>query len=122
MDTVRINKLELMKKVKENRKEHKEIFDEAMAGYKDAMTKHLNAMLEDVQAGKLIDHRIPLTQPVDHTKEYDTILTMLEMSVDKDVELTSHNFRQYVMDDWDWKDNFLHSNVRYSAKAAAMSR
>jgi hypothetical protein len=39
------------------------------------------------------------------------------MSTDTVVELSEQEFRQYVMDDWSWKHNFLASNAMYSAAA-----
>ncbi len=53
---------------------------------------------------------------MDMTKEYDRVIKMLEMSVDTQIELSSSEFQNYVMDDWAWSDNAKLSNSTYTAK------
>ena len=38
---------------------------------------------------------------------------MLEMSVDDVVEIHDNEFRQFVLDDWDWQRNWKLSNLKY---------
>lgn len=45
--------------------------------------------------------------PEDHTDEYDKAIGMLEMSVDDTVLITHDEYRQYVLDEWFWKDRNL---------------
>jgi hypothetical protein len=38
---------------------------------------------------------------------------MMEWSQDDTVALTQSQFKQYVQDDWGWKDQWLTSNTAY---------
>lgn len=55
-----------------------------------------------------------LQVPQNHAKDYDQVIAMLEMCVDDELSIRSDEFACYVMDDWDWKEDFLHTNKRYS--------
>jgi hypothetical protein len=122
MKTVKVRKEEALAILKRNRAEHREIFEEAVEGYRKAVTAHLEHMLADIKAGKRIEHQIRLAQPTDQTKEYDRAIKMLEMSVDDEIELDERSFANFIMDDWSWMDQFLLSNTRYSPKAAQLSK
>jgi hypothetical protein len=121
MKTVRLRKSELLEKLGANRDKHKEIFLEALDGYKKAIIDALESRLADAKAGKRIDTYINLEQPIDQTKEYDRVITMLVMSLDDEIELDERQFAQYVMDDWSWKSQFLATNSVYSSTAATLS-
>ena len=122
MQRVRLKKDKLLDKVRANRSEHREIFEEALEGYRKEVVRLLEERLADAKQGKRFDHFIALVEPMDQTKEYDRIITMLEMSADEYVELSQSEFAQYVMDDWGWMDQFINSNASYSAKAAQRMR
>lgn len=115
--TVRVNKDEVIKKMKENRDKHHSIFLEALEGYHKEFVKRLESTLEDAKKKKKFTHFWSINQPEDHTDEYDGIIEMLEMSLDGEVVLTQAEFRMYMMDDWGWKNNFLQTNSVYSASA-----
>ena len=73
-------------------------------------------MLEEARAGKRIRRAVQLIEPTDQTKEYDAAIAMLQMSVDDVINLEEHDFRNYVLDQWNWKQAWTASNIGYSAK------
>ena len=111
---------DLQATIKSNREKHREIFLEAQTGYRKAMIAELDARLKEARNGGKISRINFLTEPEDHTRDYDRILTMLEMCSESHVELDEDEFAQYVMDDWRWKRQFLLSNSAYSTTATAM--
>jgi hypothetical protein len=119
MTKVRLNKSELLAIIKKNRAEHRDIFTEALEGYKQKMLALLNEMIDEIKKGKRVEHMIRLVQPTDQTKEYDRAIRMLEMSVDDIVELDEETFANLVLDDWSWSHQFYNSNAQYSMKAAS---
>lgn len=121
METVKVKKSELLQKLKHNRAEHRAIFNEASAEFRKQVIKVLDERLADAREGKRIMLRINLTQPMDQTEEYDQAIAMCEMSVDDEIELSYDNFRNYVLDKWRWREQFIASNSEYSAKARAMT-
>ena len=120
MQTVKVKKADLLRILKKNRAEHRSIFEEASEAFRKEVIKVLDKRLADAKADKRIRLRIDMTQPMDQTSEYDQAIAMCEMSVDDEIELSHEDFRNYVLDKWNWRDQFIASNRNYSAKAAAM--
>jgi hypothetical protein len=116
-----VRRLDLLVTLSQNREAHKKIFEEALGGYKKEMIRLLCKMLKDVRKGKRVHHMINLPIPQNMTDQYDTVMKMLEMGTQDEVKLSSSDFRCFVEDKWDWKQNFLLSNARYSNTAQIMS-
>jgi hypothetical protein len=114
METVKIKRGELLAILKTNRETHRAIFLEALEGYRKMAIEELGVMLSDAKAGRKIRRAVSLIEPMDQTKDYDRAIRMMELEVREEVELTPAEFAQYVMDDWRWKDQFIHSNITYS--------
>ena len=74
-------------------------------------------MIDRLRKGTLESHYISLPTPEDHTDDYDQILLMLEMEINETVTIDYRTFRQYVMDEWDWKASFNTTNTFYAAQA-----
>jgi hypothetical protein len=113
MQKVTVKRDQLLAKVKENRKAHREVFEISLKGYRKAVVEHLEKLLDDAKEGKRIEHNVRMPVPQDQTPEYDQAIAMLEMSVDKEIELTAQEFACYVMDRWHWKKQFTASNKGY---------
>ena len=116
MQEVKVKKVELLKKLQENRKAHKETFDKACEGYRQEVIEKLDLALADAKKGKKINSYLRFEEPVNQTKDYDRAIMMVTMSVDDVLELTEHEFKQYVMDDWSWKDQFMTTDSVYLNK------
>ena len=114
MHTINIKRLELLAKIMSNRKIHADEFKEAYTGYREQAIDAYNTILKEIKEGGKIRRGINLPEPQDHTKDYDRIITMLEMSSDKIIELDSSSFDQYVMDNWSWKESSSLTNSMYS--------
>ena len=116
MEKVKINKAKLLKKVKDNRKQHRDLFLKAQEGFRADVIEELDRALERARNGEVKRFVSILPEPQDHTKDYDRVITMLEMSVDTNIELDEEAFKAYVMDDWVWKGQALATNTMYAAK------
>ena len=110
---VKVNTAELLLELRSNREGHRAEFDEAIVGYRAAVVKHLDRMLEQAKAGKDVNWHVNLPCPKDQTKDYDRVIKMFEMEVAETVDLEEHEFAQYVMDDWSWKDQFTATISNY---------
>jgi hypothetical protein len=115
--TVRVRRLDVIKKLQENRDGHRDLFEEALEGYHLAVVEHLTQALKDAKAGKKYTVNVHLPQPQDHTKDYDRTIAMLDMSLDEELELTSVEFAQFVLDDWGWKGDFIQTSAMYNNHA-----
>lgn len=141
-----VNKQELLTKVRANYEQHKKDYEEAFNGYKkesvnllkaraNALNDTFTTLAKRVEAADMKngDKPVPLLVsnslisftelkvPVSHAKDYEQVITMLEMSVDDKITLESDEFACFVMDDWDWKaefkqvTNLYKSSTTYSA-------
>jgi hypothetical protein len=82
MNTVKVKREELLTKVRTNREAHQSLFLKAQEGYRKLVIEELDKMLADAKAGLPIRRSVTLTEPSNHTKDYDRVITMLEMSVE----------------------------------------
>lgn len=114
MNTVKVKKEELLKALQENREAHRGIFEEAQKNYRERLIEELDRRLEDARNGKSIDLYFNFPEPEDHTKDYDRVIKMLEMSIEDELELSQVDFTRYVMDDWEWRRAWLQNTVSYT--------
>jgi len=107
--TINVRVSELIIKVEENKKRHVQLYNEAIIGYRKNIIEAFSKKLNDAKDGKDVDHHISLSRPVSREKEYDCLLGMLNMTLDKTMVLTTQQFMQYVNDQWSWKGSFINS-------------
>lgn len=100
MDEVNLDKKELLAKLKENRAKHVQLYKDALEGFYVDRAKVLESALAKIKSGKTPHNQINFVEPVNHESQYDEAIAMLEMSVDKQVTLSRHEFSQYVQDSW----------------------
>lgn len=113
MKTVTVKKEELLSKIKENRDNHRAVFEDALVVYKKRVIEEFEELLDRARKGERVAHSIGLRQPMDQTREYDQAIAMLEMSVEDEIELTNSEFKCLVLDQWGWKGQFMASNAIY---------
>lgn len=65
--------------------------------------------------------QLDLKYPEDHSEEYDEAIRLVELSVYDEVRLNSGEFKQYVLNKWDWRENFVLSNVGYVTSTGLLS-
>lgn len=112
MDKVVVNRDELLNTLKKNREEHAADYAEAVTGYQKVAIKKMRKHLKLAKTGEVIQC-LNLIVPQDHTSDYDRAIKMLEMSVDTEIVLTEHDFKQLVLDDWQWKAQTLQASAFY---------
>jgi hypothetical protein len=118
MDEIVVTKSKLIAIMKDNREKHHEIVLEAQAGFRAKVIERLDEMLKIAAAGKKIDINVGLQLPQDYTHEYDTVIGMLELDINPEVKLDYTQYKNWVMDEWQWSRQFTTSNASYSATAA----
>jgi len=50
-----------------------------------------------------------------HTKEYDRVINMLSHHQTNTVELNNRDFGRYFEDDWEWKEQWISANSKYTS-------
>jgi len=114
MTGITAKKSDLLKELKKNRSAHRKLFLDAQQGYRTDVIKELDMMLKEARDGKTIRRSVSLVEPQDHTKDYDRIIRMLEMSTKSTIFISEQEFCQYVQDDWGWKAQFISQTSNYS--------
>lgn len=116
MKDVRVRKAELVHAVTTNREAHRGEFEKALAGYFKTAGEALDALHARLLKGERVAVQLYMSVPEDHTRDYDQVLAMLEMSVDDEVTIDYKSFRQFVLDDWEWKEQWRASNSSYTSR------
>lgn len=119
MRTVNIPWQKLLDIVKANREKHMTEWADAVRGWTTETAERLAE--EALIFQDAVDNNFPLCielsgferKPVDHIKEYDRLIKMIELTDEEHIELNEHEFDQYVNDEWAWKQDFTLSTQKY---------
>lgn len=118
MHAVKVNRKELLKIVTDNKEKHIKDFAESVEDYKAATLKLAEANLELVKTGDLeqIAKTKPMPgKPVSYENNYTRAIRMLELSVEKEIDVEEDVFNQLVLDEWSWKNAFVASASLYKS-------
>lgn len=115
MNQVKLNRKDLLARVIANRAAHAKDYDEAVVAYAKKLEEELTKALAVLRTGGRIKQNMGLVEPLSYIKEYDSVISMLEMSVDDVIILTHMEFNQYVRDEWVWKNMAFTANSAYKS-------
>ncbi len=118
MHSVKVNRIELLGIVRENKEKHVREYNESVEDYKKAAINVAQKNLELAQSGDLdqIARIKGMPQkPTSYEKEYDRAIRMLELSVEEIIEVAQDVFNQLVLDEWAWKNAFVASASLYKS-------
>jgi len=146
--TITANVEEVLVALRTNLEEHQEIVAEATIGYRRKCAAAVLKAQEKLQKrwGKIEDGEkfemgsIHFNEalPDNHSREFNTIIKMLELHLaahegqmearhgtdpktPATIELKAIDVQRFVLNDWDWMNNFLLSNSSYSAKSMELA-
>lgn len=109
---ITVDKEELLSKLKENRSKHIAEYNEAKEGFHEAYMEKIDDLIKRANDGDY-DFRVNITKPESHEREYNTIIKMLEMSIEDKIELDESSFKNLVLDEWDWSQAFIQATALY---------
>lgn len=121
MRMVKISKVKLLDKLKENRKDHRVIFEEALEGWKARVIGVLDCACREAREGRKYKTHFNLPIPNDHTADYDEIIERVEWHEEEFIELDVIEFNRYVRDNWDWMPDFIGLASSYSSSSSSSS-
>lgn len=113
MHCVKVDKSRLIEIIRVNREKHQAQYRQAQEGFVTLCVQTLEREAQAYREGKREPLSISERPPEDHTREYDRAAKMLEMSVEETITLSAQDFDQFVMDDWQWKHQWLIGNSKY---------
>lgn len=110
---INVDRIELVNILYNNRSNHKTKVEKALQGYRAKCLEILEERAEMIRKGQKPNMYIHLQEPIDQTDDYDSVIGLLEMSKDKTIELSEHDYRNYVLDKWEWSQKFSATNSAY---------
>ena len=118
MNSVKVDRKKLLKIVTDNKEKHVVDFKESVEDYKSAAVKLAEANLELAKSGdleKIARMRAVPQKPVSYEQNYTRAIRMLELSVEKEIDVEEDVFNQLVLDEWAWKNAFVASASLYKS-------
>jgi hypothetical protein len=116
MNSVKIDRMELLTIVRENATKHVAAYDEAVEDYKAAVLKIAQNNLKLAKTGELESFAkikaVP-QPPQNYASSYTRAIRMLELSVEEVIDVEQDTFNQLVLDEWVWKHNFVATSAMY---------
>jgi predicted nucleotidyltransferase len=118
MNTVLVNKTDVIATLTNNRDAHKAIFAEANANYRDKVVNAMRQRADDIEAGSDISVYFDLPQPEDHTDDYEEALETLKWEQRDQLELARNaEFQSWMLNKWHWERSFASNTTSYTAGA-----
>jgi predicted nucleic acid-binding OB-fold protein len=118
MNAVKVSRLELLEIVRKNKEQHIKDFNESVKDFKKAVVKVTKENLDLAKSGdleKIGSIKAVPPKPVSYETSYARAARMLELSVEDVIEVEEDVFNQLVLDEWDWKHQFITSNTLYKS-------
>lgn len=118
MDTVTVDKDELITKLRQNREDHEREYADACHTYREKMLEALDETAAHVRDGGAIDlsEITKLPKPVEYLGSFDEAIAMLEWEQDDQVKLEQRDFQRYVLNKWEWGHQFMAATSLYNAR------
>ena len=121
MRDITINKTKLLTILKKNQTKHKELYNEAVTAWNGEVISFCKQLQKKAKTAVLGREDVELYdapfshRPISHVNDYDVTINMLELSEDDSIVLTTHEFCQYVRDEWSWKQDFISNASVYTS-------
>ena len=81
---VTVKVYDLITLVRDNRETHRNVFEEALVGFRLAANRALNDRIDEISSKRVVNLVFTLPIPEDNTDDYNRVLTMLEMTLAAD--------------------------------------
>jgi hypothetical protein len=109
-----MKKDELLAVLEKNHKEHLEFFEEANKNYLLKVEEAIQEVSRIFAATKKLDTEpLQISKPQSFSSQYSEAIEMVKFTEEALITLPQKEFRQYVLDKWDWMYNFYASNSAY---------
>jgi hypothetical protein len=116
MKAIKMNLVELLDIVRANKEKHIIEYDESILDYKKLVAKVASENTKIAREDSINKIFKPWpTTPVSYEDSYKRAIRMLELSVDKIIEVEEDIFNQLVLDEWSWKRSFTANTTSYKA-------
>ena len=112
---IKVEKARLLATLKENREAHREEFLAAQEKFRERVIEALDQRLAEAKKGSKVDLYIRLPEPEDYTYKYDAAIAALDWMIGDEVTLDDHEFKQLVLNQWEWAAAFAGNTQAYTS-------
>jgi hypothetical protein len=119
--SLQFNRDALLAKLKQNRDAHAAAYTKAVEVYNQKFITELASKHDPLSmclaAGKLgapAKWMTKLVVPEEHLDEYDDLISMLELTTQVEIPLSQYQYKQYILDQWDWSRSFVSNTMSYA--------
>ena len=116
MKNVLLNVKDLLNKMEMNKVQHVKDYEDALEGYWISLSVELLELSTKADRKEDVGRYIQAEKPVSHEDDYNTAIEMLTWERQQEIMLDASDFDRFVLDKWDWKGDFLKSQVMYNSK------
>jgi len=117
--TMKVNKSNLFVAILYQREEHAKNYKEAQEGWRNSMITVAQQIIE--KGARLKKFPMSLRRincpPECHIQDFDDALSMIKMTTEDVINLSSSDYEQLVLGRWDWKREWGLSNSKYMTGA-----
>lgn len=122
--SVNVNRLKLLETLRANLALHKEEYQKALAAYQERLLSDLQLAVKKVKKVKdvhqLRDFEFEINFPVDHSADYEDVISMFEHSVDENINLDAYSFKAFIENKWNWTNNHNAAMATYAAVGSSI--
>lgn len=111
---VNTNREHLINTLKNNRELHNKTYEQALEKYWELEVKFYTKALASVTEKKSAKYNLRNNaKPRNYSEQYDLVISMLEQSTEETIQIDSSDYRAFVLDEWDWSDEWKTSTASY---------
>ena len=113
--TIAVDTSALIESLTENRAEHERLYNEAQDKYRALIIEAMDRRLSRIKSGGEIKVYFgDIIAPKSFLESFDTALAMLKWHIGEQISLGQDDFERYVLDNWEWKQQFAASTGTYT--------
>jgi hypothetical protein len=120
MRKIRVDKADLIVKIREERAKHKALYDEAVIAYTEKFVEAAQKFAEEsvnrARRGEGFVQFGWLPVPEEHTEDFDRALQMLDWELGDAVDLDEADFATLVQNQWGWARAFASNTTSYTVR------
>jgi len=124
--SITVDRKDLIRKLEQNLEQHRKDYAEAVIGYRVKLITDLEHKLAQIKSmtdeGALTARPVEFKPPVSYEAHYLDAIEFLSWAKGDTIVIDSTLFKQYVQNEWAWKQQFDVSNSVYKTFAASASR
>lgn len=114
LEQVKVEKAKLLETLQANRDKHVEAYNSAVANYRAEAVQALLRRVDELQGFKTLKLHFNLPEPRSFEEDYDRAIAMVEWSTEDEIILSEYDFRAFVLDQWNWREQFTTSTMHYN--------